>query len=263
LCGDPGDRGRYTVAVLLVEDGRGGSREIHESELVGQQVLVRGPRNHFELRDAQQYLFVAGGIGITPIVAMVTRAQSEGKTWRLIYGGRSRASMAFWDRLAGLAPDRVDFVPQDTMGLPDLETAIGDALPGTAVYACGPAGMLEAVEALAGKYTDRVTLQTERFTAGDAAAPQPGDTEFEIELAQTGTVLTVAADKTILETVLEVVADHPYSCTEGVCGTCETTVLEGIPDHRDQVLNDFERSTNETMMICCGRSLTKRLVLDL
>lgn len=263
LCGDPDDRQRYTVAVLRVADGRGGSREIHDSDLVGQQLLVRGPRNHFGLGEADHYLFLAGGIGITPIMAMVQAAEVGHRDWRLIYGGRSRAAMAFWDRLAALAPDRVEFVPEDELGYPDLETAIKLAEAGTAVYACGPAGMLEAVESTAETYAARVTLHVERFTTSETVRATDGNTEFEVELARSGRVLTVPADKTILEVVLGVVPNHPYSCTEGICGSCETTVLAGIPDHRDEVLSESERSTNETMMICVGRSLTPRLTLDL
>ncbi len=265
LCGNPGDRERYTVAVLRVADGRGGSVEIHDSALVGQELLVRGPRNHFELGAADHYLFLAGGIGITPLVAMATQVAAEGHDWKLIYGARSRQAMAFRDRLASLgAAEQVEFVPQDEAGLPDFESLMRGAQPGTAVYACGPPAMLQFVEELAAKYADRLILSVERFAAGDDASHSDAqDTEFEIELARAGIVRCVPADRTILEIVLEELPDHPYSCTEGVCGSCETAVLLGLPDHRDQVLTEFERSTNETMMICVGRSLSRRLVLDL
>jgi len=171
--------------------------------------------------------------------------------------------MAFWGPLAALAPYRVDFVPQDTMGLPDLETAIGDALPGTAVYACGPAGMLEAVEALANKCTDRVTLQIERFTAADAAAPRrviPSSRSSGREPARCSPSRRTRQSSRPCSRLSPTTRTRvPKECV----ALAKRRFLRASHDHRDQASNDFERSTNETMMICCGRSLTKRLVLDL
>lgn len=268
LCGPPQDRHAYTIAVLLTADSRGGSRELHETALAGRTLRVRGPRNRFPLVDASRYLFIAGGIGITPILAMVREIRARGAQWRLVYGGRTRSSMAFTEELAELGQDRVDFVPQDERGLPDLDAALTQAGTGTAVYCCGPDGLLTAVEKHCQERDTPVDLHCERF--GAAAASNPDDTRgkeaegaFEVELKRSGKVLTVPPHRSVLETVREVAPELMSSCEEGFCGTCETRVLEGTPEHRDSILSERERARGRTMMICVGRSKTPRLVLDL
>jgi ferredoxin-NADP reductase len=261
LCGDPDDPAGYTVAVLRVAAGDGGSRELHDSDLVGMQLEVRGPRNNFALDPAAGYLFIAGGIGITPISAMVREVAGSGQPWRLIYGGRSRTSMAFRAELCALAPDSVLVAPQDEVGLPDLAGELAAAGAGTAVYACGPPAMLAVITQLCAERPE-LTLRLERFTADGAAAAVSG-AAFEVELRRTGVVLPVPADRTLLDVVRDVVRTQPYSCAEGICGTCETDVLEGIPEHHDDVLSDEEKASNQTMMLCVSRSKSPRLVLDL
>jgi ferredoxin-NADP reductase len=254
LCGDPSDRSAYVVAVLREPDGRGGSAYVHDSLLAGDRVKVDGPRNHFALVDAERYLFIAGGIGITPILPMLERVARSGGEWQLVYGGRTRSSMAFTQELSHHG-ERVLFRPQDEHGLLDLPTLLADARPGTAVYCCGPEPLLAAVEALG-----PADLHVERFTA----RPDDGErTAFEVELAGSGRVLPVPADRSILDVVEEAGVTVLSSCREGTCGTCETGVLGGTPDHRDSVLTADERLENEVMMLCVSRACSPRLVLDL
>ncbi|MER5794530.1 PDR/VanB family oxidoreductase [Streptomyces sp. NPDC001980] len=257
LCGDPGDRSRWRIAVLREPDGRGGSAHVHEQLGVGDKVRVRGPRNHFRLEPALRYRFVAGGIGITPILPMLAAAEAAGAEWTLLYGGRTRRSMAFTDELARYGGERVTVVPQDESGLLDLAAVLDDVPDGTLVYCCGPGPLLDAVEARC----PAGVLRVERFRPKDQAAGE--EREFEVVLAQSGRTLTVAPGVSVLDTVRAAGVEVLYSCTEGTCGTCETDVLEGDPDHRDSVLTEEERAAGETMLICVSRCRGGRLVLDL
>ncbi|MCE3554355.1 PDR/VanB family oxidoreductase [Pseudonocardia sp. RS11V-5] len=261
LCGDPAERSVLQVAVLREPAGRGGSAHVHDVLAEGDAVRVRGPRNHFALVRAPRYLFVAGGIGITPILPMVAAAEAAGADWRLVYGGRSRASMAFRDRLEEQHPCRVDVRPQDETGLLDLAALLDEPAEGTAVYCCGPEPLLAAVEERCAAWPAG-SLHLERFTPRAGADDGPREA-FEVELAQTGSTLTVPADRSILEVVEEAGVGILSSCREGTCGTCETGVLEGVPDHRDSVLTAEEQAENDAMMICVSRSCSARLVLDL
>ncbi|KDN17207.1 PDR/VanB family oxidoreductase [Amycolatopsis rifamycinica] len=254
LCGDPSEAAAYRVAVLREPGGRGGSAYVHDKLSPGDRLVVDGPRNHFALVDAESYLFIAGGIGITPILPMLDRVAATGREWRLVYGGRTRASMAFTDDLARHG-DRVTFRPQDEHGLLDLPALLAGAHPGTAVYCCGPEPLLAAVEALGPE-----DLHVERFSPLPDEGPR---TAFEVELAGSGRVLPVPADRSILEVVEDAGIPVLSSCREGTCGTCETGVLGGEPDHRDAVLTADERAENEVMMLCVSRSCSPRLVLDL
>ncbi|WP_435058853.1 PDR/VanB family oxidoreductase [Streptomyces sp. bgisy060] len=267
LCGDPADRSTYRLGVLRERAGRGGSEEVHTRVGGGTVLGARGPFNRFPLVPADRYLFVAGGIGITPLLPMV-HALPPG-SWSLLYGGRSLAAMAYREELSALPG--VTLVPQDTAGLLDLDAAFSGLPAGTAVYCCGPEGLLRAVR-------DRWSgpLHTERF--GSAPAPRPGETAgsasdgsegfegpegFEVELRRSGRTVHVAPGRTLLDAVREAVPGVAYSCEEGWCGTCETKVLAGTPDHHDSVLGEDERASGTTMMICVGRSRGTRLVLDL
>jgi ferredoxin-NADP reductase len=263
LCGDPDDDRAWRVAVLREPGGRGGSAYVHDALEAGRRVRVRGPRNHFALEPAAAYLFVAGGIGITPILPMVAAAERAGAAWRLVYGGRRRASMAFLDRLAAYG-GRVDVRPQDEHGLLDLDTLLGTPAEGTLVYCCGPEPLLRAVEERCAAWPDGA-LHTERFAPVPAAAGAdvPADTGFEVELAGAGTTLAVAPGTSILETLEAAGVGILSSCREGTCGTCETGVLAGEPDHRDVVLSPAERAANDVMMVCVSRSRSPKLVLDL
>ncbi|MFE7031735.1 PDR/VanB family oxidoreductase [Streptomyces sp. NPDC057621] len=266
LCGDPADRHEWRVAVLREPGGRGGSAHVHEQLEVGGKVRVRGPRNHFALLPSPRYLFVAGGIGITPILPMLAAAEAAGADWTLLYGGRTRDSMAFSQELRPYG-GRVRVVPQDEYGLLDLAGALGGApQPDTLVYCCGPGPLLDAVEERCAGWPSG-TLHVERFQPKnqDVTAAQKivSEAEFEVVLERSGRTLTVPTDATVLDTVRAAGVEVLYSCTEGTCGTCETDVLDGAPDHRDSVLTDEERAAGETMLICVSRCLGKRLVLDL
>ncbi|MFF1814984.1 PDR/VanB family oxidoreductase [Streptomyces sp. NPDC058251] len=256
LCGDPTDRHAWRIAVLREPDGRGGSSYVHEKVSRGDQVRVRGPRNHFALRRAPRYRFVAGGIGITPILPMLAAAEAAGAEWTLLYGGRSRDSMAFTEELSRYG-DRVRIAPQDETGLLDLASVLTDVPEDTLVYCCGPGPLLDAVE----ERCPSGLLHVERFQP--KVQETAADSEFEVVLSRSGRALTVPAGTSVLDTVRAAGVEVLYSCTEGTCGTCETDVLEGIPEHRDSVLSDEEREAGETMLICVSRCRGKRLVLDL
>jgi ferredoxin-NADP reductase len=242
LCGTPGDSA-WRIAVLREPDGRGGSAYVHDVLAVGDRVRVSEPRNTFPLEPASSYLFIAGGVGITPILPMIA---AVGDTpWRLLYGGRTWESMAFLPLLTEYG-DRVCARP----GLIDLSEVDSEAT----VYCCGPEPLLAAVEARC----DPARLHVERFT------PRPvHGSPFEVELAQSGRVVPVPADRSILSALLDAGVEVLSSCQEGTCGTCETDVLAGTPEHHDSLLTEDERAAGETMMICVSRSAGGRLVLDL
>ncbi|MFC8343484.1 PDR/VanB family oxidoreductase [Streptomyces sp. NPDC057280] len=256
LCGDPSDRTGWRIAVLREPDGRGGSAHVHEQLRQGDKVRVRGPRNHFALKPAPRYRFIAGGIGITPILPMLAAAEAAGAEWSLLYGGRTRRSMAFTEEL-GRYGDRVTVAPQDETGLLDLAPVLDGVPEDTLVYCCGPGPLLDAVQARC----PAGLLHLERFTPKEQEAGE--DTEFEVELARSGTTVTVPADVSVLDAVRAAGVEVLFSCTEGTCGTCETDVLDGTPDHRDSVLTEEEQAAGETMMICVSRCRGRRLVLDL
>jgi len=263
LCGDSGDLSVWRIGVLLDPNSRGGSRYVHENLNEGAAVRVRGPRNHFPLVDAPRYRFIAGGIGITPIVPMIDSAQQAGSDWTLLYGGRTRASMAFGQDLAERYPDRVTVWPEDERGLLDLESLLKYPEDNTLVYCCGPERLLSAVEQHCAPWPAGA-LHIERFAA---KAPTGDDGEalesFEVVCHRSGVTLEVTSDMSILETLEDASIPIMGSCYEGVCGTCEARVLEGIPVHRDSMLTDAEKATGEVMLICVSGSRTKRLVLDL
>jgi ferredoxin-NADP reductase len=260
LCGDPADREAWRIAVLREPRGRGGSAYVHDRLREGTTVRVRGPRNNFPLRPAARHLFVAGGVGITPILPMVEAAEAAGADWRLLYGGRTRTSMAFLDRLAPHG-DRVLVRPQDEYGLLDVAALLGVPEDGTLVHACGPEPLLRAVQEQCAGWPPG-TLGVERFAPVRTSATGRAEV-FELELARSGLTLTVPPDRSVLETVEAAGVAVVFSCREGTCGTCETDVLDGRPDHRDSLLTEDERAAGDTMLICVSRSCGPRLVLDL
>ncbi|MDR7083266.1 ferredoxin-NADP reductase [Arthrobacter ginsengisoli] len=271
LWSNPDDPQHYRVGVLREDLGRGGSKEIHDTGLVGRTLTVTGPRNRFELVDAPRYIFIAGGIGVTPLVPMLHRVarRSPAPDWSFHYGGRSRKSMAFIgvvDRLAQTADDsRVSFVAEDDDGILDLRGILSDADEQTAIYCCGPNGLISAVEKLC-EELGLPGLHVERFGAApvDESVVSAENTQFEVELAKTGTTVSVGSDESILESVRTVVAGViPASCEEGFCGTCEVRILAGKADHRDQILTQAEQDANESMFICVSRAKSPRIVLDL
>lgn len=270
LCGDPADAGSLHVAVLREVDGRGGSVEVHDVLQPGIELTINGPRNHFQLEDATQYVFVAGGIGITPILAMIRAAVDHGAEWTLYYGGRTARSMAYVDELERFVDKsggqgQLVLVPEDKLGRLDLDAIVASAAGGIPIYACGPEPLLEALEERAGRDLAPQQLHLERFGAapGGAATDDGALDNFEIVIASSGAVLPVGSNDRMIDVVRTVAPQVPFSCEEGYCGSCETGVLEGLPCHRDTILTDEERASNETMMICVGRALSKRITLDL
>ncbi|OZM81467.1 PDR/VanB family oxidoreductase [Pseudonocardia sp. MH-G8] len=261
LCGDPADRGAWRIAVLREPDGRGGSEFVHEKLLPGTTVPVRGPRNHFALVPAPRYLFVAGGVGITPIATMLAAATDAGADWQLVYGGRSAATMAFAAELRAAHGERVQLRPQDEHGLLDLDAMLAAAAPGTLVYCCGPTPLLDAVEQRCAGWPPG-TLHVERFAPKEVGAPVLAGA-FEVELAQSGATVTVPPDRAVLDVLEESGVALLSSCREGTCGTCETAVLSGVVDHRDSLLTEEERAAHDTMFPCVSRAAGPKLVLDL
>ncbi|MEV8312831.1 PDR/VanB family oxidoreductase [Streptomyces sp. NPDC059900] len=261
LCGDPEDTSSYTVATRLIDagqGGRGGSREVHEQLREGTEVEVRGPRNRFPLADAQTYVFVAGGIGITPILPMLRAVEAAGREWRLLYGGRSRASMPFLEdveKLAGTTAGRLTVAAEDEGGRPDLAAFLADLPPSAAVHVCGPEGLMEAVAATLPAGAE---LHLERFSPHTSA---DGNAAFEVELRRSKRTLTVPAGTTVLSAVRAELPNTAYSCEQGFCGTCQQRVLEGEIDHRDELLTDAERA--DSMLICVSRASGDRIVLDM
>ncbi|MGH8862512.1 MAG: cytochrome P450/oxidoreductase [Jatrophihabitantaceae bacterium] len=266
LCGPPTDAGAWTIGVLREPAGRGGSVEFHALAAAGARFAVRGPRNHFPLVAAADYLFLAGGIGITPILAMVRSVAASRADFQVVYGGRTRASMAFVPELLEAGSSRVTVLPQDEAGLPDVDALLSTVGPDTAVYCCGPAPMIAAVEAACASRGMTGRLHVERFTAGDdlehtfdVAANVP----FDVQLARSGGTMHVPADRRLIEVLRDSLPGLSFDCEKGYCGACETRVLAGTPEHRDSVLTDAERAAGRTLMICVGRCSSGRLVLDL
>lgn len=261
LCGDPADRSCWQVAVLREPAGRGGSAHVHDALSEGSVVRVRGPRNHFPLEPAPRYRFVAGGIGITPLLPMIAAAEQAGATWTLAYGGRTRGSMAFAQELAATYGDRVLLQPQDEVGLLDLDALLAAPREDELVYCCGPESLLAAVEERCASWPAG-TLHVERFSP-KAQGERIRATDFEVELAGSGLTLTVPPDKSVLQVLEEAGVDILSSCTEGTCGTCETGVLAGEVDHRDSLLTEEERAANDVMFVCVSRAACPKLVLEL
>jgi ferredoxin-NADP reductase len=263
LCGNLDDRSRWRVAVLLERDGRGGSSFVHDRIETGDRVRVRGPRNHFafEVTPGTRYRFLAGGIGITPLRAMVGVADAAGADWTLDYAGRARSTMAFADELGSAHPDRVRVHAGDEGARLDLHALFGDPREDTAIYVCGPTRLIEAVEALAEAWPPSA-LHVEHFEAKEFGEPVWKD-PFEVEFALTGLTVEVPPEKSILDVAEENDVLVLSSCREGTCGTCETPVLEGDVEHRDSVLTPAEQAENRVMMVCVSRAACPRIVLDL
>ena len=259
LCGEVSDRRRYRIAVLREAQSRGGSAFIHDRLAETDVIPISEPRNNFELVESDKYLFVAGGIGVTPFLAMIEEAERRGAAWRLAYGGRATSSMAYLDRLRSIYPDQVTEYPFDQVGHIPLANVLAKAEPGTELYCCGPQPLLDAItEGCASRSLDR--LHIERFSR---EALDDADTEFEVVLNATGRTITVPVGKSLLEVIEEAGVPIDSSCRDGSCSSCEVAVLEGTPDHRDVCLSEEERAACDSMMVCVSRSRGPRLVIDL
>lgn len=261
LWGAVEDRSVWRIGVLKDLKSRGGSVRVHENLLEGYELTVRGPRNHFPLEPADSYVFFAGGIGITPILPMVRAVEQAGLPWTLYYMARSRQRLALLDEIGRLPADKVVLHCDEESGLIDLAGITSTLGPADHVYACGPGPLLDVLEKMAAE-ADRWTFHCERFAATPPAAGAE-DRPFEVVLAKSGRTLQVPAGVSCLKVLREAGTDVDWSCSEGVCGTCETEVLEGEPDHRDAVLTQAEREANETMMPCVSRARGPRIVLNL
>lgn len=263
LCGDPGDLSTWRIGVLLDPASRGGSKYVHENLQQGSPVRVRGPRNHFPLVESRTYRFIAGGIGITPILTMLQATELAGADWTLLYGGRTRASMAFADELSERHPGKVTVWPQDEKGLLDLDSLLGQPEDDAVVYCCGPEALLDAVEQRCAHWPDG-SLHIERFAAKTPAPEQDSGAldEFEVVCQRSGITIEVGADDSILELVEAAGVPITTSCYEGICGSCRATVIEGVPDHRDSVLKAHEMEAGE-FILCVSRSRSPKLVIDL
>ncbi|MDJ1135668.1 PDR/VanB family oxidoreductase [Streptomyces iconiensis] len=258
LCGSPEDRSRYRIGVLRERVGRGGSEYVHMFLRPGQPLRLRGPRDNFGFDRARSYLFIAGGVGITPILPMVHQAEAWGVPWQLVYGGRRAASMAFRDELRPYG-DRVQLYPEDAVGRIPLARWLDREQEGTDIYACGPEPLLTAVES-AGAHWRPGALHLERFKARKKPAQQ--NSPVEVVCAQSDRTVTVPSDTSVLSALEGAGIPVAGSCREGVCGTCETRVLDGEPDHRDDILSEQDRATGDRMYVCVSRARGPRLVLD-
>jgi ferredoxin-NADP reductase len=263
LCGDPAWRSRYRIAVRRIPEGGGGSMEVHDRLPVGSVITTSGPRNAFPLSvpgygsPTRRLRFIAGGIGITPILPMLAMAERLGVDWSMIYVGRSAQSIPFIDEVRRF-DHRIEVRTDDVHGVPDADDLLGECPDGTTVYACGPAAMLTLVrQRLVGR--DNVELHFERF----AAAPVSDGEPFSVTVSSTGATVSVAADETLLAALQRSDVRAPYSCQQGFCGTCRTRVIDGVVQHRDTLLTTPERDAG-MMLTCVSRAPAgERLTLDL
>jgi len=263
LCSDPADLSTYRVAVLREPASRGGSDELHDSVVEETRLGLFGPRNHFKLVDAPAYLFLAGGIGIAPLLPMIAAVERRGAAWSCVYAGRTVESMAFVDDLLAYGADRVEVLVEDEVGRPDLAARFRDLESGTVVYCCGPAGMIAAAEATSWRIGTS-SLHVERFhplrvPTSVLAFGSP----FSVRLDREDVQLEVPSDRSLLSVIRDVVPSYPSSCGSGSCGVCEAKVLSGRIDHRDRVLSLQECERGDVMMVCVSRAEGDLLVLDI
>jgi ferredoxin-NADP reductase len=249
LSSDPSDRTQWRIGVLREPASRGGSEYVFNELHTGDSVPVSMPRNNFPLAPSAAYLFIAGGIGITPILPMIARAEADGVEWRLLYGGRTRASMAFLDELARYG-DRVTITPQDEFGLLDIAGAVA-ASAGAHVYACGPEPLLAAIEREMASAP--ANLHLERFSP-KAIEVSGEDHAFDVEFVDNDITITVPADRTILSVAEEAGVPVFSSCEEGTCGTCLATIVSGRAEHRDSLLSPGEQEEQSSILICVSRA---------
>ncbi|WP_124088570.1 PDR/VanB family oxidoreductase [Pseudogemmobacter humi] len=260
LCGDPADLTEYRFGILREPDGRGGSAWIHDRLQVGDEIAVSAPRNHFPFTPGEKTLFIAGGIGITPVLPMAHRAQAEGRDWQLIVAARNRGRLPFLAELAALPQDRIRCHCDDEAGMLDLPKLLSFLGAQTTVYSCGPGPLLDALQKL--NEGAPWQLRIERFSAAPQA-PASANRPFDVICRASGKRLHVPADMSLLQVLRQAGIKVESSCRDGVCGTCETRVLAGTPDHRDSVLSAEEREEGDYMMVCVSRACGDVLELDI
>ena len=263
LCGNPDDLSRYEIAVREESESRGGSRYVHHTLEAGNTLKMRGPRNHFKLDPAaERYVFVAGGIGITPIVTMADHAKAAGKDYEIHYCGRDVATMAMLDRLNADHSDHLVVHSSALGNRLDIATVFSTATAHTQIYSCGPERLLSALEEATAHWPED-SLHVEHFTSTLATLDPSNEHAFEVELRDSGLTIQVAADQTVLDALRASNIDIPSDCEEGLCGSCEAPVLDGEVDHRDMVLTKTERAQNKSMMTCCSRACGQKITLAL
>lgn len=262
LCGNPHDNSSYRLGILNAPDSRGGSSYLHAGLAEDDILDVSGPRNNFELVESPAYHFIAAGIGVTPIMPMLEEAERRGARWKLTYTGRTRSSMAFWQELADKYRGKIEIRPDDEFGFPDLGALLGNPRDDIKIYACGPEGLLRALEGICAAWPAG-TLHLERFAPKDPGGAGAPASSFRVKLALSGLELDVPAGRSIVDVAEEAGAPVIFSCMEGTCGTCETRILCGEADHRDSILSEEEKAANEMMMICVSRSKSDVLELEL
>lgn len=265
ICSDPADRGRYVIAVLKDPASRGGSAAMHARVQAGTPLRISAPANHFGLDErASHSILMAGGIGVTPLLAMARTLRRRGASFEFHYAARSRGRAAFTEVLSGggVGPNVQMYFDAEPGQPLDVARVLRAAPAGSHAYVCGPAGFIEAVRGAAtgiGWAAERVHF--ELFAA--APGPQLATGEFVVRLARRDMTLPVPADKSVLEVLEAAGVRIETSCEQGVCGVCLTKVLEGTPDHRDMYLTDEERERNDCFTPCCSRSTSPLLVIDL
>lgn len=261
LCGDPEDRTHFRIAVRRIPveaGGEGGSMEMHALS-AGDRLTVRGPRNAFPFRQTSNYFFIAGGIGITPILPMVRHAEREGANWKLVFLGRSRDSLPFLDELSAIdaGRGRVDVRTDDALGPPYIPDVLAGADAGSAVYMCGPPSLMDTARMVLPDLDPAATLHTERFSPPEIV----GGTAFTLLVAGSNEKVQVAANETTLDAIRRVAPGVSYSCRQGFCSSCMTRVIAGEVDHRDHRLTESERS--EYMLTCVSRAAGPTLTVEL
>ena len=266
LCNPPSETQRYQIAVLRDPASRGGSEAVHAQVKEGQVLEISAPKNHFPLAtDAKKHLLLAGGIGVTPLMAMAEQLSGDGADFALHYFARSATKAAFVDRFSASAfASRVhthwDDVPQDPPV--SLSTLIGQPQSGQHLYVCGPKGFMDAVLATARAQTwPEDQLHFEFF--GGQVVHDASDAPFTVKIASSGQEIQVGADQTVIQALHKAGVDVPIACEQGVCGTCLVRVLSGMPEHKDMYLTPEEQDANDQFTPCCSRSKSAVLVLDL
>ena len=265
LANDSQETHRYLLGILKEKSSRGGSVYIHEQLRVGMQLTISEPRNNFPLNEeADHSVLIAGGIGVTPILSMAKRLEALGKSFEIVALGRSRSAFAFADDIAELKCPVHWHFDDTSNGSPNLHELLQTRPPkGNAhYYACGPAAMLDAFET-ACQTLGYANHHIERFAAVEVKAADDARQSFTVELKKSGKTFEITPDTNLHQQLIQRKINVPFSCEEGICGACETQVLEGIPDHRDMVLSSAEQASNRVMMVCVSGCKSERLVLNL